>query len=450
MKKNLFLLILLTAIPFWSSAQPTDQKNTEKKEIKTGWNMGALPAISFDSDLGFQYGAVVNFFNYGDGSNYPDYNHSLYFEVSRYTKGSGTYRFYYDSEALIPGIEITTDLSYLPDQAYDFFGFNGYEAVYNKNWIDDTSPDYRTRMFYKFHQKLFRFKTDIQGDWGDSNFRWLAGFNLLSFNISSVDVDKLNKGKKESDKLPPVSEQPGLYEKYQQWGIISAKEANGGFVPIVKAGLVYDTRDNKPNPMHGIWAEAELATAQKFMGAESSFAKLSITQRQYFTLIKNDLSFAYRVQWQQTIGGHAPFYYQPQIIASALRGSSSSGLGGAKTLRGILRNRIVGDGFVMGNTEMRWKFARIEKWNQHFYCGLNGFLDFGRVVKKMDIRDKISNMNEPMNQYFNFGAEKMHYSVGGGLRLAMNQNFIAALDYGIALDKQDGDTGIYIGLNYLF
>jgi hypothetical protein len=44
----------------------------------------------------------------------------------------------------------------------------------------------------------------------------------------------------------------------------------------------------------------------------------------------------------------------------------------------------------------------------------------------------------------------MHYSVGGGLRLAMNQNFIAALDYGIALDKQDGDSGIYIGLNYLF
>ena len=55
-----------------------------------------------------------------------------------------------------------------------------------------------------------------------------------------------------------------------------------------------------------------------------------------------------------------------------------------------------------------------------------------------------------MRRLFNIGAEKMHKSVGAGLRLAMNYNFIVAIDYGIALNKQDGDSGIYIGLNYLF
>ena len=40
------------------------------KRLKTGWKFGgALPAITFDSDLGFQYGALVEFFNYGDGRN---------------------------------------------------------------------------------------------------------------------------------------------------------------------------------------------------------------------------------------------------------------------------------------------------------------------------------------------------------------------------------------------
>ena len=68
MKKILFLSALLALVPFWGMAQQDNQQDTKKKEIKTGWNMGALPAISFDSDLGFQYGAVVNFFNYGDGS----------------------------------------------------------------------------------------------------------------------------------------------------------------------------------------------------------------------------------------------------------------------------------------------------------------------------------------------------------------------------------------------
>jgi hypothetical protein len=55
-----------------------------------------------------------------------------------------------------------------------------------------------------------------------------------------------------------------------------------------------------------------------------------------------------------------------------------------------------------------------------------------------------------MGNYFNPGAEKMHGTYGAGLRIAMNQNFVIALDYGVAMNKQDGDTGLYIGLHYLF
>jgi len=37
----------------------------QEKEMvtKTGWNFGALPTITFDTDLGFQYGALVNLYN---------------------------------------------------------------------------------------------------------------------------------------------------------------------------------------------------------------------------------------------------------------------------------------------------------------------------------------------------------------------------------------------------
>jgi len=34
--------------------------------------------------------------------------------------------------------------------------------------------------------------------------------------------------------------------------------------------------------------------------------------------------------------------------------------------------------------------------------------------------------------------------------LAMNQNFIVTFDYGMAAKKEDGSTGLYINLNYLF
>ena len=446
--KKLLLSALITTIFL-----PAFTQNESKNEItKKGWNIGPLPSITYDSDLGFEYGALVNLYNYGDGSRYPKYDHSLYFEVSRFTKGSGINRFYYDSDKLLKGLRISFDLSYLVDQAYDFFGFNGYDAVVNYDWIDDTKPDdiYKSRMFYKYDRKMFRFKVDLQGKLSGDHVKWIAGVNLLNFKIGSVNLEKLNKGKEGDKILPDI---PGLYDKYVDWGIISPEEANGGFVPTLKGGLVFDSRDNRPNPMKGIWTEAVIEGAPEFLGSESSFAKMSITHRQYFTIIKNDLSFAYRLNYQTTLGGHTPFYYQTQVVVSELRGASAEGLGGGSTLRGVSRNRVVGDGYFLGNIEARWKFVRFKFINNNFYLGLNGFLDFGQVTKKVEVdvpAEFLGEFSMEPTYYFDQGAEKMHFSYGAGLRIAMNQNFIIKLDYGFATDSRDGDKGMYIALNYLF
>jgi hypothetical protein len=439
--KKLHLSVVFVCLAAIVFAQA--EKKTEL--IKKNWNFGALPAITFDTDLGFQYGALVDIYNYGDGSRYPKYNHKLYFEVSRFTKGSGINRFYYDSDQLIKGLQTTFDLSYLSDQAYDFYGFNGYETVYMADWADDTSDDYVSRMFYKYDRKLFRFKGDLQGKLSGEHFRWIAGWNFQNFKIGSVNIDKLNKGKDEEDKLPQTD---GLYEKYQDWGIISGDEVDGGFVPTFKGGIVFDTRDNQPNPMKGVWTEAVIEAAPKILGAESSFSKLSLTHRQYFTLIPNNLSLVYRLAYQSTIGGKVPFYYQSQVITSMMTGATSEGLGGGSTIRGILRNRVVGDGVFYGNIEARWKFVRFNFIKNNFYLGLNGFTDFGRVTKKITVNPN-SLMGSQID-YLKTDAEKMHYSYGAGLIIAMNENFVIAMDYGMAANKQDGKSGFYMGLNYLF
>ena len=62
--------------------------------IKTGWNFGPLPVVGFDSDLGFQYGLCCDIFNYGDGTNYPQYDYKINVEASTYTKGSSVLRTY--------------------------------------------------------------------------------------------------------------------------------------------------------------------------------------------------------------------------------------------------------------------------------------------------------------------------------------------------------------------
>jgi len=351
-------------------------------------------------------------------------------------------------------------LSYLPDEALDFYGFNGYNAVVNKSWFDksvDQGLDYKTRMFYRLQRKMFRFKNDFQGKLAGDKFLWNAGLTIQNFNISSVNIDKLNKGK--SDPLPQVTDVPGLYELYQQWGILTPQEANGGLINTVKLGIAYDSRDNRPNPMKGIWTEMGIETSQKFLGSEASFGKFFFTHRQYFTLIPRDLSFAYRLGFQQTIFGTVPFYYQSQLITSYLRGATSEGLGGSKSLRGIWRNRVVGDGFLYGNTELRWKAVHFTFLKNPWYLGINGFSDFGMVTKKIDVKIPASlNYMKPddtmitynKTDFFNPGAEQMHVSIGAGIRIVMNENFIIAVDYGRAFKDQDGGTGFYVGLNYLF
>ncbi len=439
----LFAMLVLAV-----AATAMAQSDSVHQKIKKGWTIGPLPAISYNSDLGFQYGALVNFHYYGDGSTYPKYMHSVFAEWSRYTKGSGINRLFYDSEYLIPGIRFTADVNYYTDQALDFFGFNGYESIYYPEWEDDTDTSaYKSRMFYNHKRSMFRFLADFQGRIIGKKLRWAAGIGLLNTRIAPVDIDRLNKGKDEADKLPDI---PGLYDKYIEWGVIPANEQDGGWSNNIKAGIVWDTRDFEPNPMKGMWTEAVVFLAPKFFGnGDFGFSKFSVTHRQYFTLVKEKLSFAYRLNYQGTIAGHAPFFIQPYVVNTFNNSSIPDGIGGAKSVRGMIRNRVVGDATAFGNAELRWKVFRTVVMNQNFYLGLNAFVDAGQVVKKMDL-NLAGVPADSLNTYFIAGDEKIHATAGFGLRLVLNENFIIAADWGKAFDKRDGNTGLYIGLNYLF
>jgi len=139
-----------------------------------------------------------------------------------------------------------------------------------------------------------------------------------------------------------------------------------------------------------------------------------------------------------------------------LTGETSEGLGGSSTLRGVLRNRVIGDAFFMGNVELRWKPVYFKFLKQDCYLGLNGFYDFGRVTKNIELPDNLETTfgetypAETFANYFRPGEEKFHQSAGVSIMLVMNQNFVIAIDIGKAFDEQDGNIGFSIGLNYLF
>jgi hypothetical protein len=446
MKNKILAILALIILPFMVLAQSDSMKVKPKKRF----NFSGLPVVAYDADMGFQYGLVGNMYDYGDWSKYPGYRHAVKIEISRFTKGSGINQIFYDSKYLIPGnIRLTADLSYLTEKALDFYGFNGYQAVYNPGWEDDQDTSYITRMFYRHERKLFRFTCDFQGHIIGEKLRWLGGIGIINIKTGTVDIERLNKGKDEDKILPDTIT---LYDQYVNWGLIPADEKDGGNVNFIKAGLIFDTRDNEPNPMKGLWDEALLIYAPGFFfNDDVSFLKLVLIHRQYFTIVRKKLSFDYRLGYQGTIAGHTPFYFQPYMMSSFSYVTKTDGLGGAKNLRGILRNRVVGDGVAWGNVELRWRIVDFVIAKQNFYVGMNFFGDAGLVVQQVDIeRDGIDPIDTEDYFDFSYDKDKLHPSVGAGLRVGWNENFIIAVDYGFALDHKDGVRGLYIAFGNLF
>ncbi len=455
MKKLLTLLpfiIFFSGIAIAQTEELKEETTENKKEnVKTGFGFGALPVVAYDTDIGFKYGVLTNLYHYGDGSRYPKYDHSLYLEWSRTTKGNGINQIIYDSDRLIPNVRVTTEVSYMTEKALNFYGFNGNKSFYNPDFEDDTSPDYISRVFYRLERKSLRLKADFQGSIVKKKLRWLAGIEFHNTKIASVDIDKLNEGKDDKDKLPEVK---GLYDYYKDWGVVKASEADGGKNALLKVGLVYDTRDIEANPSKGMWDEVVLLASPKFFGYDEFTLSALLMHRQYFTIFPNTLTFAYRLAYRTKLTGNVPFYLLPYMTDSK---AIVDAFGGAKTIRGILRDRLIADGVALGNFEFRWKVVKTKLFKQNFYIALSSFCDVGRVINDYDFKLekgpvvlKINDKSYEALEWLNYDSETLHIGYGGGLHFALNENFILAIDYGMAAKKQDGTSGLYINLNWLF
>lgn len=417
MKKFTFNLVLYTtAILIISVGVLSGQ------EKKSGWNFGPLPAISYNSDLGFQYGALCDIYWFGDGSTFPDYIHKFNVEVSRYTKGSGVYHLFYDSKYLFKGLRTTLDLSYLTDRMMDFYGYNGYMARYVKD---------RGESFYKFDRNLLRATADIQGKI-TGNLGWVAGAGVYGYKTAPV-------------KLEQYAGEPSLFEEYVNEGLIEADDKDGGTRLELKLGMVYDTRDNEADPYRGFKGEVISVISPGF-GAKS-YSKLFLSASGYIPLYKDKLTFALRGIYQGTITGEQPFYTLQNITTLYFKQITSEGLGGLNTIRGVLRNRVTGPGVILSNFELRYRFANFKLLGQSWYMVVNPFLDAGRVVQYYKSKEMTQSMNP---EIWSILDEKLHFSAGAGVKAVMNRNFIISAEWGKPFKALDGESGLNIGLNFIF
>ena len=426
MKKNCLLLAALSL-----SLSVMAQK---EEIIKTGWNFGPLPVVGFDSDLGFQYGLCCDIFNYGNGTNYPQYDYKINVEASTYTKGSSILRTYGDFKTLIPDGKLFFDITYFNAPKFGFYGYNGYATKFDPDLIFPAGLPEDTKTGYNFMSRnqfraLASIRKTITG-----NLSWAAG--LAFYHIKT---DRLN--------LKEYEGQMTLYDAYIAQGLIRDDERNGGNVTQLRAGLVYDSRNHDSDPTRGENIELSLVYAPDLIDA-GGYSNLGfhLSLCQYLPIFSDRLTFAYRALVQAKLWGEIPYYFTNNINSMFFRKMYTEGLGGNASVRGLNRNGVLGDGFLMLNTELRWRIYDFKFINQNWQIATNPFFDLGKIIQPYRLDEQKAAIG-----MYQGDESKPHFTAGLGIKLIMNHNMVISFEGGKPFNSNDG-TGLWtnIGFNYLF
>ena len=413
----------------------------KKEQEKTGFSFGGFPIVAYDADKGFQFGALANIYDFGKEGWYPNPRQQMYVEASWFTKGSQLYTLSYDNRFLIPGVRFSFAAQFTNDKALDFYGFNGYKSYY-----DASLPS----AYYKMSRMVPYGKIDFTGKIAE-HFYWKFGYHFKYFILDEF----------QSDNLKDLPFGKSLFAWYKDLGFIEADEYKGGMTSAWRAGLCYDSRDVENAPTRGIWTDAFIEWAPKWMGTNKPYGHWYFVFRNYLPIMGEKLVFAYRANAQGYIG--KPAFYALPFEDVLGPGYDRDGFGGYRTIRGLMRNRVQGQIVCYFNTELRWRFLTVKVFNQNLTFGANAFFDGGRVLK--DYTD--ITVNESLwaprpgsgtpapyipDQLLHSNPEKFHLAAGGGLRFILNKNFIIAVDYGRAFNRQDNGKGgsLYINTGYLF
>ena len=471
MKKSKKLLalvsILLMAFALQAQEYLNNDNGKKKKEkvynekgelIKKGWNFGPLPVVGYNSDLGFQYGACVDIFNYGDGSRYPKFDYKMNFEASAYTKGSLNLRFYGDFYNLMPNSRLFVDAGYFTDKRFEFYGFNGFASPYENIYVlnqgttfdeENVTPDVNS-VLYRMDRKQFRFNSSLRNKFGfGEHLFYGVGLSYFNYNMGRIDIAKYD-------------DQVTLYELYRESGLIRRNEADGGNVTQIKLAFIYDSKNHDSDPTKGAYFEATVTGAPDFIDREGySHMTFNAVWQHYIPIVKENLTFAYRLVTQNVIAGEIPYYAMFNSNMLFYKKMSTDAMGGANSVRGINRNRVIGAGYAWLNAELRWKVAGFQFINQNWNVALNPFFDAGMVTQSYrleeqekawsEIEAKYNLSADEKNLIYSNEKEGIHTSAGCGLKLIMNKNFIISAEAAKALNARDGEKlKVYIGFNYLF
>lgn len=403
---------------------------------------GALPAINYDTDLGFGFGAIASVARFATG--YRPYKWRLELQAYATVKrapGQGAQLPFHDDYLNMdfPGLlgnrlRITGRVGFRKFANTGYYGF-GNASRSEKPWeaIDPDEDLAAYQAAHRYHSfdhiyPLLLANARIQL-WDRSTpeqrkrIEALVGINA-TYNI----VRPYKDSKLEQDIA-------SLGDDTQDAKTLARllRGTDPAMLLLLNLGLLFDTRDHEFTPTRGTFTELSVRSSPGVQ-QDLRYAAFALNTAWYKALVGEYLSFAIRGA-ADVIVGDAPFYELTRFGALQPR----DGPGGGWSLRGVPRQRYSGKVKLIQNLELRSLFWRFNVGKSRFVVGAVAFLDAARIWA--DLRGtQLAGVN------VDGGTFKV--GTGGGLRVRWGETLVIRFDG--AYSPTEKTPGFYVDIGHVF
>ncbi len=443
------LLWVLPNSSVWSAPKQTEKSALErkrklhkkKKKKPQRYEFAILPALAGSVDIGFGFGVIANIVRVDEPDFYP-YRWKIelqWFMTVLEAPGGGVEFPYHDNYIRVdlPGLaggKLRLNMRF----SFGRFTTAGYYGLGNASdgrpvW-DDFDPKAERDQYIQARRRY-------QYSWTYPSARLNARVTLtkklqlflgaeFSYNFFSI-----YKGSKLEEDIKRSRDESRNDDETN-----AIREGLVGVTPHanfqVKAGLVWDTRDDEAIPSKGMFHDVSLRVSPgAVFGLQYPYGGVTAHLRFYVPLYKKYLVLAFRLLGDFMFG-RVPLY----DMASFGGLTPNEGTGGSRSVRGVPSRRYHGKIKLLGNVELRALLipGKVNFLGQRFNVGLVGFFDTGRFWA-----------DYKPNPILDGTDAGFHFGFGGGLRILWGESFLIRADFAYSLDPYS-TFRFYIGVRQAF
>lgn len=440
--------------------KPKKKKKDPHDPNRLEW--GVLPAVSYDIDLGFGFGALVTLAKFKPG--YAPYRWRLEIlgnATVKNTPGVGpTFPFHEDYiKADFPGLwkgrlRINAQARFRKFSNQGWYGL-GNGSLNEKPWEqfdpETEQSEYREARKYYQYDRIYPYL-----EFNNRIIVWDKPRSGPPFAVSSRKIGMIPAHKRRLEVLVGASYLYNAFRAYPGSKFaedLATRETDTPDGDTLRAkmqgvtnhsvlsfnlGLLYDTRDHEYVTTHGSFTELSVRLSPG-VDQKLAFAQLFIGSAHFQPIAGEWLVLATRVAFDWLFG-NVPFYELANFGVLVQR----DGPGGSWSVRGVPRQRYFGKQKAIANLELRSMFWRFNIKHQRFGLGALAFVDAGRVWTDYETV-KLAGLDVDATYDRLFG---LKVGVGGGLRITWGETLVIRADP--AWSPTDDSFGFYVDIGQMF